>query len=300
VAGTQFAFTSPKLLEEGFRFDYLVIDEAGQFPLAAAVAVAGVADNLVLLGDPAQLAQVEVAEHGDAASVSALGHVSGGSAVLAPDLGVFLPVTRRMGAELCAAVSDLTYDGRLRSHPQVADRHLVVDGRRVAGVHRVEVTHAARRVVSSPEEVDAVAELVDTLIGAGEFVDGTQRWPLSVDDIVVIAPFNAQVNELADALEQRWPGLGARVGTVDRFQGTEAPVAIYSLGTSMPEESRGIDFVFSTSRCNVALSRAMAAAFIVADRAVTDAVASSLDDVATMSRFIDVYDRATLWVTGRT
>lgn len=288
IAGTSWLYCSRAVVEacESAPLDYLVIDEAGQYPLAELVAAGQVARNLILLGDPSQLPQVEVAHHGQDAAISALGHLTDGAATIDVRLGVFLDQTRRMSAPLCGNVAQLAYDGRLRSHPSAAGRHvLTADGRHLSGVVRVEVPHT-NNATSSIEEADAVAELVGDLLAA-RYVDEDGAKPITPADIVVIAPFNAHVALLTERLCALDPGFAEQVGTVDRFQGREAAVSIYALGTSGGDAlSRGADFVFSTQRLNVALSRAKAAAFVVVAPSLLDQVATNADDLAAISRFL--------------
>jgi predicted RecB family nuclease len=256
VGGTAWLFARTEL--DGV-LDVLVVDEAGQRSLADVLAVSGCATDVVLLGDPQQLAQVSKGSHPKGAEVSALEHVLDGHATAPPDRGVFLDRTHRMHPDVCAFVSAIAYDGRLQAVPG-CERQVIDDGPLLsgAGLRWVPVTHEGNRTRSS-EEAAAVAAVVDALVGR-TWVDraGQQSW-LAQEDILVIAAYNAQVAELTEALPP-----GTRVGTVDRFQGQEAPVAIYSLAASSADDvPRGLDFLLSTNRLNVAVSRARALAVVV-------------------------------------
>jgi len=257
VAGTAWLFARPAMAG---TLDMLLVDEAGQMPLANAVAVSGAADNLVLLGDPRQLAQPSRAQHPGGAGASALEHALGEHQTVPPALGLFLDVTWRMHPELCDFVSEVVYQGRLRSEPSCA-RQRVEDGSPVGGVgiRFLPVEHTGNRT-SSPEEAAAVAALMDALVGRlWTDREGVAR-PLTLDDVLVVAPYNAQVACLARALPA-----AARIGTVDRFQGQEAAVVICSLATSTGEYlPRGLEFLYSINRLNVAVSRARALALVVA------------------------------------
>ncbi|HSU39986.1 MAG TPA: TM0106 family RecB-like putative nuclease, partial [Polyangiaceae bacterium] len=249
--------------------DCLVIDEAGQFSLANAVAVARAAKNLVLVGDPAQLEQPQKGVHPAGAEVSALGHFLGdGALTLAPERGVFIPTTRRLNPELCAFVSEAFYDGRLTSLPGLEAQSVHAGGSfEGAGIRFLPVEHRGN-TNQSPEEVDAVVRLVGELglldasvskHASFEERDGRSR-RLERKDVLVVAPYNAQVSALERALPE-----GIRVGTVDKFQGKEAPIVIYSLATSTAAEApRGLEFLYSRNRLNVAVSRAQALAVVVA------------------------------------
>ncbi|MEO5814661.1 MAG: TM0106 family RecB-like putative nuclease [Gemmatimonadaceae bacterium] len=226
--------------------DVLFVDEAGQVPLANAVAVSAAAESMVLLGDPQQLDQPLKGSHPDGVDASVLAHILGEHLTIPSDRGLFLPVTWRLSPEICAFTSELFYESRLTSN-RVQSEHDVTG---MDGLWYLDVEHDGR-TSSCIEEVHAVVGLVERL---------TRR--VALEDILVVSPFNAQVSRLAEAL----PG-GARVGTVDKFQGQEAPVVIYSMVTSRPEDApRGMEFLYSLNRLNVATSRAKHAVVIVANR----------------------------------
>lgn len=261
VAGTAWLFARPEL---DAKLDLLVVDEAGQRSLADVLAVSGAATDLVLLGDPQQLAQVSKGAHPPGAGRSALQHVLDGQPTVPPERGVFLDRTHRMHPDVAAFVSAIAYDGRLRSVPGCEGQEVapgpLVSG---AGIRWVPVEHEGNRTRST-EEAAAVARLVDSLVGgAWTGAGGQQSW-LTLDDVLVIAAYNAQVVALAEVLPA-----GARVGTVDRFQGQEAPVVVYSLAASSADDvPRGVDFLLSTNRLNVAVSRARALACVVGSPAL--------------------------------
>ena len=197
--------------------------------------------------------------HPDGAGASALEHVLGAERTLAPDRGLFLPITYRMHPRVNAFVSELFYDGRLETDPKNATQSLAGDG---TGIRYRPVVHPGDASRSSLEAAE-VAELVDRLIGqAWTDRDGRTR-PLTAADIVVVAPYNAHVAEIHSAIERRIGGR-VRVGTVDKFQGQEAPVSIFSTATSSPDElPRDMEFLYSGNRLNVAVSRARGLAIVV-------------------------------------
>ena len=262
VGGTAWVWARP---EFAGRLDVLFIDEAGQISLANAVAVAPAARGLVLLGDPQQLDQPLQGTHPPGAEASALGHLLGGDATLPADRGLFLDLTRRLHPSLCRFTSEAFYQGRLLSAPGLELQDLESPGALSGtGVRFVPASHIGNSS-ESPEEADLVATLVRDLI------DGGSTWtdaaglvrPLTWRDVLIIAPYNAQVAEI----ERRLPA--ARVGTVDRFQGQEAAISIYSMTTSGPEEApRGMEFLYSMNRLNVATSRARCLAAVVASPAL--------------------------------
>ena len=242
--------------------DVLVIDEAGQMSLANTLAVCQAAGSLVLLGDPRQLDQPIQGVHPPGADVSALGHLLGESATVDPARGVFLDQTWRMHPDICAFTTEQFYEGRLRPQPELRRQTVVGTGPLVGhGLRFIPVAHAGNTNASA-EEAECVAGLIRELLDAGGgWVDrqDVQR-RLTLDDVLVVAPYNAHVAVLRSTL----PG-GARVGTVDKFQGQEAPIVIYSMATSTADEApRGMEFLYSLHRLNVATSRARCVAAIVA------------------------------------
>ncbi|HEY3496724.1 MAG TPA: TM0106 family RecB-like putative nuclease, partial [Polyangiaceae bacterium] len=254
--------------------DVLVIDEAGQFSLANAVAVAQAAHNLVLVGDPAQLEQPQKGVHPPGAEASALGHLLDGAVTIPPERGVLIPTTRRLNPAVCGFVSELFYDGRLEPLPGLERQTLRGEGLfRGSGLRFVPVSHRGN-TNQSPEEVRAVLELVEQL-GLVHGATSERAWYTDKDgrersltraDVLVVAPYNAQVSALDRALPE-----GVRVGTVDKFQGKEAPVVVFSLATSTGAEApRGLEFLYSKNRLNVALSRAKALAVVVASPALIE------------------------------
>ncbi|MGY4169895.1 TM0106 family RecB-like putative nuclease [Bradyrhizobium sp. USDA 4529] len=241
--------------------DVLFIDEAAQMSLANVLAVSQAADSVVLLGDPRQLEQPIQGSHPLGADISALDHLLGPHATVPPDCGLFLPETWRLHPTICNFSSELFYEGRLFSRPGLQNQKVKSKGRlNGAGLRYLAVEHSGNQS-SSREEADAVRDLVTEILGAGAtWVDrnGVEA-AIGLEDILVIAPYNAQVFEL----QERIPG--ARIGTVDKFQGQEAPIVIYSMTTSSHADApRGMEFLYSANRLNVATSRARCLCVIVA------------------------------------
>ena len=263
VGGTAWLWARPEM--QG-KLDVLVIDEAGQMSLANVLAVSQAARSVILLGDPQQLEQPLKGTHPDGAASSVLQHVLGEHQTLPPERGLFIAETRRLAPAICAFTSELFYEGRLRSHPGLERQALNgPDGLTGAGLWFIPVVHDGNQNVSL-EEVDVVARLVARLIETGStWVDASgETHALTLDDILIVAPYNAQVYAIRSALEARGYA-GARAGTVDRFQGQQAPVVLYSLTTSSAEDApRGMEFLYSLNRLNVATSRARCAAIVIA------------------------------------
>ena len=265
VAGTSWLFAREELAG---RLDVLVVDEAGQLSLANTLAVSRAAANLVLLGDPQQLRQPGRGIHPDGADVSALQHVLGADEVLTPDRGVFLDRSWRMAPALCRVVSELSYRGELQPAPATAGNELDVPGRWAApaGIRWLPVTHEGNGS-ASPEEAAVVAALVSDLIGRSWRSAGVEK-VMGQADVLVVTPYNAQVNQVRSALAA--VGLGeVEVGTVDKFQGREAAVAVFSLAASSGAHvPRRLDFLLDRHRLNVALSRAKTVAYLVGSPAL--------------------------------
>lgn len=271
VGGTAFHFCRP---EFAGAFDTLVVDEAGQVGLANLLAMGRCARNIVLVGDPRQLPQVVQGAHPGAAGLSCLDWLLGEHATVPPDRGVLLPETRRMHPDLCRFVSGRFYEGRLASHSDCARQRMGAAGWPATGAHLVPVPHAGNAQVAG-EEVAAIRAAIATLT-AGTWTDtaGETR-SLRAEDVIVVAPYNAQVNALRAALPER-----VRVGTVDKFQGQEAPVCLVSMtASSIADVPRGMGFLFSPERINVALSRARALALVFASPRLLDAPCATLDEV---------------------
>ena len=258
AAGTAWLWSREEYRE---AVDVLFVDEAGQMSLANVLAITQSTKSLVLLGDPQQLEQPLKGSHPEGADVSALEHLLDGARTMSQGKGLFLAETWRLHPTLCEFTSEVFYEGRLHARDglerQKIDAHPWLG---TAGLWFVPVLHEGNQNAST-EEVERVASIVDTLIqpGVNWIDDKGQTRPLRLDDILIVAPYNAQVSDLANRLPPN-----ARVGTVDKFQGQQAPVVIYSLTTSSPEDApRGMEFLYSLNRLNVATSRAQAMVIVV-------------------------------------
>ncbi len=248
--------------------DVLIVDEAAQMSLANVLAVSQAARTLVLIGDPQQLDQPMQGSHPDGADVSALNHILDGHHTIPSDKGLFLAETWRLHPEICAFTSELFYDGKLKSRNGLEG--IGIRGCQALpepGLYLLGVPHSGNQN-NSPEEALAVQSLVNAILADNSiWIDreGKQH-ALTLDDIVIITPYNAQVFEIQKLLP------GARVGTVDKFQGQEAPIAIYSTATSTHADApRGMEFLYSLNRLNVATSRAKCASILVSSPQVFDA-----------------------------
>ena len=258
IGGTAWCFCNSTFAGRGAdKLDYLFIDEAGQVPVANLVGMSRCAKNIVLMGDQMQLPQPTQGSHPDESGNSILDYLLQGQATIPADLGVFLPQTYRMHPDVCRLVSEQVYDGRLQPAEQTR-KHVIEMPSEIlpknAGVHFLPVEHDGNSQ-GSEEEVEVIKKLAEQLIGQRLWNGSAITW----DDILFVAPFNYQVNLLSAALPRE-----ARIGSVDRFQGQEAPVVFVSMCASHASEiSRGMDFLFSKNRLNVAISRAQSLAVVV-------------------------------------
>ena len=256
--------------------DVLFVDEAAQMSLADVLAVSQAANVLVLLGDPRQLEQPMQGSHPDGVDVSAFDHLLAGRSTILPEQGLFLEETWRLHPDICRFTSEMFYDGRLGPRPGLEHQRIksstALNG---SGLLYVPVFHESNQS-SSPEEAEAIRKMVNDLISSkSSWIDraGAER-ALKLDDILIIAPYNSQVFEL----QMRLPGV--RVGTVDKFQGQEAPVVFYSITSSSKEDApRGMEFLYSSNRLNVATSRARALCVLVGSPSVFDAECRTPDQI---------------------
>lgn len=287
LGGTAWDFTNLQRVQRN-QLDLLVIDEAGQYSLAMTLAVSVAAKRLLLLGDPQQLPQVSQGQHPESVDESALGWISEGQ-TLKPELGYFLDQTYRMSPALTERVSRHSYEGRLRSkEPEATERRMTDNngGLVESGVSKEVVSHHGNSVVAD-EEADRVVELAQESM-TWTWQDDPQRPArlMQQEDLLVVAPYNAQV----DLIKRRLKNAGlpeVRVGTVDRFQGKEAPVVLVSMTASAPEDvPRGMDFLMSPNRLNVAVSRGKWRATIVASTALTGYTPSTPSGLADLGGFL--------------
>jgi predicted RecB family nuclease len=269
TAGTAWLFADPRFDRE---LDYLFIDEGGQVSLADALAMGTCARNLVLLGDPLQLGQVLQGTHPEGAAASVLEHLLGEATTIPEDRGVFLERTFRLHPNVCRYISEAFYEGRLEPDPRTAERSTPFG----TGVRYLPVEHEGRRQ-DAPEEVAAVCAQIEAMLAAG----------MRASDFKVVAPYNAQVNLLREALPEDVP-----VGTVDKFQGQEADVVFYSMASSSGEDiPRSLEFLFSRNRLNVAISRARCLAYLVCSPRLLEVDARTVEHMRlanALCRFVEI------------
>lgn len=280
AGGTAWLFSRPAQTQQ---WDYLFIDEASQLSLADAIAAGSCAHNIVLMGDQMQLPQPTEGIHPGDSGLSVLDFLMQGHATVPPEQGIFLGTTHRMHPAVCQPISEGVYEGRLISSPACAAQGLVLTASadpalKTHGVVYVPVPHT-HRSQTAPEEAQRIKALFDSLLQQ-QWTDRTGNTrPITPDDILIVAPYNAQVRVLRQVLGQQ-----ARVGTVDKFQGQEAAVAIVSMTTSDAENlPRSLDFLFSKNRLNVAVSRAKCLAMVVASPGLQGMDCGTVEEMGLLS-----------------
>lgn len=281
VGGTVFHFCRE---DQRGAYDYLFVDEAGQVSLGNLVAMAGAASNIVLVGDQMQLPQPVQGVHPGETGLSSLEYLLEDKATVPEDRGILLNETRRLHPALCTFISEAIYDGRLHAHPSTSERRLVIrpgatSVLQPAGLSFVSVAHDGC-TQSSRAEADMIVRLVAELFGQ-KISRGGQEAPLAASDILVVAPYNLQVNLLKQVLSE-----GVQVGTVDKFQGQQAAVVIVSMVTSKGVDApRGTEFLFNPNRFNVAISRAQCLAIVVHGADLLDGAWTKIDDLHRLNLF---------------
>ena len=270
VGGTAYLFSRRREAE----FDWLFVDEAGQVSLANMVAMATAARNVVLVGDPCQLPQVVQGTHPHPADLSCLEWILGEHATVPPDRGIFLPKSYRMHPKVCRFISEQVYEGRLKNHPSTARQKIAGTPWPEAGAFWVPCAHVGN-AQSAEEEVRAIRRAITDLL-RGAWIDRNGKLRrMRKSDIIVVAPYNAQVNALTRGLQK-----DIRVGTVDRFQGKEAAACLVSMTASSIEEvPQGMDFLFSLNRINVAVSRAKALALVFGSERLREARCDTVEQI---------------------
>ena len=276
LAGTSWVFSKEAYDQS---LDYLFIDEAGQVALANVVAMGLSARNIVLVGDQMQLGQPIQGVHPGESGLSVLEYLLRNEATIPPDRGIFLPVTWRLNPGICRFISDAVYDSRLTAHDRTSHHQLKLEkgahpALKAAGMQFIEVPHEGC-VQKSEEEGAVIKELFEDLMRHGYTTSAANVRPMTIQQILVVAPYNVQVNYLKSILPE-----GARVGTVDKFQGQEAQVVIVSMTTSSADDMpRNLEFLLSKNRLNVAVSRALALTVVVAGSALLEVPCSSIEQM---------------------
>ena len=280
VGGTAWFFSADKAED---KFDYLFIEEAGQFPLANAIASQRAAKNLVLLGDQMQLEQPIQGVHPEEIAESALGHYLKDIAAVTPDKGIFLGQSRRMHQDVCSFISEMVYESQLESHEDTLFNKIeITDSKHIkkqTGLIFVPVQHEGNSQ-GSDEEIEVIQQIVKELSRAKIFRKNVTE-NFSLKNCLFVAPYNLQVGKIKSAL-----GDAVKAGSVDLFQGQEADIVILSMCSSDGEVSpRGLDFLLNKNRMNVAISRAKSLAIVVGSEKLVESRAKTIKSMALLNLF---------------
>lgn len=290
VGATAYAFSKREAIG---TLDYMFVDEAGQVSIANLMGMSRAAKNIVLLGDQMQLEQPVRGSHPEESGLSSLQYYLRDHATIPPEQGIFLGITRRMHPAVCQFVSSAVYENRLVSDPVTEQRELIISNSTAitkgAGILFHPVSHAGC-VQSSQEEVEEIKSIVADLAKC-QIRDGDSlRAVIPQMDVLLMAPYNKQVR----LLKATFPEF--QVGTVDKFQGKEKPIVILSMSDSNAKESaRGLNFLFSKHRLNVAISRAQILAVVVANPTLTNVDCTSLEAMRSVNLFCRIINDG-VWV----
>ena len=200
-----------------------------------------------------------------------------------PEKGIFLDKTRRLNENICHYNSESFYDSRLQPDPVTKERYIKLNSKVLPneGIVYLSMDHSncSRK---SNEELDKIKELTASFLGKPcKDSDKSPEAKLSIEDILVIAPFNMQANNLSRGLPK-----GARVGTIDKIQGQQAKIVIISMTSSDPDNiPRQKDFFFSRNRLNVAISRAQCLAIILFNPKLLNAACQKIEEMKLINNF---------------
>ena len=263
--------------------------------LANLMIMSGCAKSILLVGDQQQLSHVSEALHDSDAGLSSLEYWLSMKKVVPNNLGVFLNKSWRMHPRITSIVSDLFYEGKLKGYEnnevnKIYWRENFISEKKKQipenGVH-FEVIKHKNNSQESEEETEVIAKIIDKLHGSKfeYFSDGQlEKGIINSEEIIVIAPYNRQVQKLRKKL-----GKKAEISTVDKFQGREAAVAIFSLTSSTGNDApRGLNFLLEPNRLNVAISRAKCLSIIVGSEYLLSSSVNSIDDAKLLNNICKI------------
>ena len=287
VAGVAWTFANDKMERE---LDYLLIDEAGQVSLANMVGMSKCCKNIILMGDQMQLSQPTQGVHPEDSGVSCLDYLLGEFSTVPADKGLLLPDTYRLNSDICNFISSRVYDGRLQSVGVANSRKIQISKANLekeSGICYLPVQHEGNEQ-SSAEEVEAIEKLVVNLLKGKKTDEEGNESSITPKDILIVSPYNHQIRLLQEAM-----GSSFEVGTVDKFQGREAPIVLISMAASDLESApRGADFLLERNRLNVALSRAQTLAILVASPNLNQPIANSSKEMSLVNFYMDLVNYA--------
>ncbi len=287
-SGTAWCFSRPACDE---KLDYIFIDEAGQLSIADIVAISLSAKNIVIIGDQMQLSSPISAVHSGESGLSAPEYLLENQDTISPNKGIFIDKSRRLHPKICKFISENFYDGRLKNFDFTEKRKIIFSKKESLfsepGIVMIDAKHKEICRQKSTEEGKLIKNIYDRIIG-NTFIDPNKniKKKMDVKDILTVAPYNVQVNYLKSILPKE-----ARVGTIDIFQGQEAPVTIISMTTSDPESlPRNVDFFFSRNRLNVAISRSQCLSIVIMNKKILDIACKKIEHIRLVNTFMKLLE----------
>ena len=280
-----FAGTKYHLSQWYYRneIDFLFIDEAGQVSLADLISIGNIAKNIVLIGDQNQLSQPVQASHPGSSGDSVLDYLLEGKDTVDENRGIFLNRTFRLHPNINEFISENFYEKKLLTNSENINRKINFPKNfyiKKEGIHTILMDHEDCKQTSE-EELNKIQEIIKELIGK-EFTDtNNKKRPLKISDFLIVSPYNAQVNFLLARLPK-----GTRCGTIDRFQGQEAPITIISMTSSDVESlPRNKSFFFNRNRLNVAISRAQCLSIILFNKKLLETPPKTHEEFKLINNF---------------
>ena len=277
-AGTKYHFSSSYY---DSKLDYLFIDEAGQVSLADIIAIGSVAKNIVLIGDQLQLGQPIKGSHPGESGKSILDFLLEGKDTIPAHRGIFLNKTYRLNSKINEFISNNFYEDKLVTDVITDKRKISFDKKHIIkkeGVHHISMDHKDN-IQKSIEEGQVIKKILNEMIGL-KYFDGAKDRKLTLEDFLIISPYNAQVNYLMSVLKN------AKVGTIDKFQGQEAAVTIISMTSSDSDIlPRNKEFFFNRNRLNVAISRAQCVSIILFNPELLKTSPRSVEQIKLLNNF---------------
>ena len=272
-AGTIRTFASPYFDN---RLDYLFIDEAEQVDIANVIAISNASKNIILIGDPMQLIRPK-------SNSSILDLLLGDRMTIPADRGIFLSLSYRLKPEICRFISDVFYEGRLISSENASPRKLHLQGTNLPndGIAIIN-TDPQNDSKQSSDEAEIIKNLYRTLLGQ-TFSDKDNRMrKINENDILVVTPYNFQMNSLRALLPDN-----ARIGTIDKFQGQEAPIVLISMANSKTRQisQKTVDYIYSRSHLNVSLSLAQCLTVIVTNTDMMNTECSTVEQMKLINTY---------------
>ena len=265
------------------KLDYLIVDEASQLAVADLVALGGIAKNIVLVGDQQQLGQPVVGSHPGQSGKSVLDYLLENKDTVSPEKGIFLNRTFRLHPNINTFTSENFYEGRLLTNSNNINRKIEYSSDcmiKTEGIHTILMDHKDNSQ-TSVEEFEIIKKLMKQLIGSKITDQDKSERKLTIEDILIVSPYNAQVNFLSARL-----GKGAKCGTIDRYQGQGAPISIISMTSSSVEDlPRNKGFFFNKNRLNVAISRAQCSSIILFNPKLLETAPNDYEEFKLINNF---------------